>query len=113
MIYWKNAHPGDLLLLKSIKVLLEGHDKLLNFLFHPTQARLSASSEELLKGSRCFSSGEYLLFQMALDFWDGSGNTLFHDLYCTLGESKYLQVLKAIEHLKGREVKSIRFESAN
>lgn len=114
MIYWKNARPGDQLLLESIKILLNDHDKLLIFLFHPSDARLNDSGDRLLKKARCFSSGEYVLIKMALDFWDGSGNALFSDVYSTLDGSLYHQVLLAIEHLKGRRsIKSVTFNRAN
>ena len=113
MIHWKNAGSGDLLLLKSIKVLLRGHPRLMAFLFHPTEARLKASPKELLYKASAFSSGEYILVQVALDFWDGSGDALLSDLYATLDGDAYFQVLMAIESLKGREIKSIDFNLAN
>lgn len=99
-IHWKNADKNELRALEAIKILLEGHEKLLNHIFHPTEARLNAEPRTVLDCAQCFSSGEYILIQVALDFWDGSGKASLSDIYGFLDRAHYIRVLKSIEFLK-------------
>lgn len=83
---------------KSIEILLEGHPKLLDYLFNFETLSLCQSSEEIIKNSMVLSSGEQVLIKIALDFWDGSGNTLFTDIYKLLPPHLYKKVVKAINY---------------
>ncbi len=100
MIHWINAEENELLLLNSIKFLLKNHPKLLTYLFHPSKPRLTGDPLVLLDNARCFSSGEYLLVQIVIDFWDGSGGTKMMDIYSTLDKDLYSRFLKTVERLK-------------
>ncbi len=107
MINWIDAEENELQLLESIKFLLGNHRKLLHFLFHPSKPLLRSAPEVLLSEAGVFSSGEYLLVQIAIDFWDGTGNAKLADIYSILDRDIYIRVLKTIENLKWGHLKSL------
>ena len=113
MINWKNADENELLLLDSIKFLLKNHQKLLIFLLHPSKPRLNGDPQALLQDASCFSSGEYLLIQIAIDFWDGSGNAKLVDIYSILDRNIYLRPLKVIDRLKWKAINSSSYGRFN
>lgn len=103
-LLFTNAEPKEVpeecnrFIPKSIKIILEGHPKLLDYLFNYKTSGLCKSSEEIIESSRVLSSGEQVLIKLALDFWDGSGNTLLTEVYKILSPGLYKKVLKAINY---------------
>lgn len=64
---------AEVRLISSIHCLL-GHDEsLVYFFFHHKERKLRLPVDELLAEARALSSGEYLLIQAAIDFWNGEG----------------------------------------
>jgi hypothetical protein len=100
MFNWKTADESDKSLLKSIKFLLLGRDKLLEFMFNPHFPRLNDQPENLLHSSLSFSSGEQLLVRIALDLWDGSGGAHFRDIYSILDRETYVRAIQVIEKIR-------------
>jgi hypothetical protein len=79
MTNWKNPSLSDRKRYLIISKLFESHPKLLEYLFHPTKAELSAPPENLLQNP--YSSGEKILIQVAIDLWsNGCGGTQLMDL---------------------------------
>ncbi|MBC8553278.1 MAG: hypothetical protein H8D23_26970 [Candidatus Brocadiales bacterium] len=96
-INWKHADNHDLRVFNAIRKILKGYEKLLVFLFHTTEARLTSSPKHLLEQAKCFSSREYILIKVCLDLWDPhSGGTLLPDIV-SLDRRLYLRILQAIE----------------
>ena len=75
MATWDTADPDTYNRLIIIKKMLRGGNRLLEFLFHPSEAQLRVSPSSLLFESGCFSSGEQLLIRVALDIWSCDGDT--------------------------------------
>lgn len=100
MFLWKDANPSDLTLLQCISIFLGPYPNLLDFIFHKDLPRLRKPSEQLLEDALCFSVGEIILIQVALDFWDGSGHAMFCDFYKNLSPRNFQNVLKATEILR-------------
>lgn len=100
MIEWKGASEGDLRLLKAIKIVMEGHEKLINFMFHPEKARLVTSSDIILKHAACFSTGEVILIKIVLDIWDNSGKALLKEMFETLDYKKINQISQVMASLR-------------
>ena len=102
MINWKNAHEEDLLRLEAIKILFGRETRLLDFLFHPDKPRLSASLDLIKSDMRCFSSGEQVLINIALDIWSSDGGIHFDDLYATLDYRTFRRCMKALRFIKAK-----------
>ncbi len=100
MAFYELLDSTDLKLIKSIKILLSDHPKLFNFMFDQKAARLKAPSDRILDEAQHLSSGEYLLVQVALDLWDGSGHALFKDLRSILSHSNRKNLLESIKYLE-------------
>ena len=79
-IYWPTADTEDQKRLEVISNLLWPHEKLLLFLFKTNKPELNGSPEEMKERAQCFSSGERVLINLALDVWSGSGDTKVMDL---------------------------------
>lgn len=100
-INWVNATESDQELLKIIKFLLKRHTKLLQFLFNSKYPQLRAESEKLKREARCFSSGEYTLVTLALDLWDGSGDTKIRDIFNNLDRDLIKNAILVISKERG------------
>ena len=100
MINWKHASKDDLKRLKAIKIILDEHEKLLDFLFHPAKACLASSPESLKEKMRCFSSGEQVLLLIAMDVWGTYGGIHFDDLYTSLSDKSLKNCIKALSYVK-------------
>jgi hypothetical protein len=98
MMTWKNASVSDRKRYLIIAKLLESHPKLLEYLFHPKKAELSAPPEELLRNP--YSGGEKILIQVAIDLWSsGSGGTQLMDLNSLDGTHLY-RVIEAFTSIR-------------
>lgn len=83
-------------LIASIQVLFRHDERLIYFFFHHKRPELRLESAALLAEARGLSSGEYLLIQAALDFWNGEGNLRFAELLGGLDEENIWAVVQAI-----------------
>jgi hypothetical protein len=96
---WINASESDRRIFKAIEVLLTNHPKLLDFLFKKEEALLSSSPQLIKRKSRCFSSGEQVLIQIALDIWSGSGKAKFLDILNRLDIENTNHLILTIQYL--------------
>lgn len=99
MILWKNADPSDLKLLESISILLSKHPKLLDYIFCSTDPRLRASASEIKTDANSLSAGKNLLVRLALDIWSGEGEINFNEIYQTLDNENFTNLLKSMVFL--------------
>lgn len=70
------------------------------FLFSPNKPELRLPPDQLLEEAACFSHGEQILIQIALDIWCEQGKTRFTDLIEVLDEDSLLRVISAILHYR-------------
>jgi hypothetical protein len=87
-------------LVSSILHLFFNHEQLVPFLFHHQKRQLRATPPELLKEARCFSRGERILIQIALDFWSDSGSARISDIVEHLDDENLLLVIRAILRIR-------------
>ena len=99
MFCWKSAQDYEWRQIEAISLVLSKHYKLLEFLFEKQRPRLRRSPEDLLEESLCFSSGERTLIRVALDFWSGSGNAKIWELFETLDQGNFENVLVGLQYL--------------
>ena len=99
MTTWKNADPSDLKRLAAISTMLDGHPKLITFLFHPSKPELNDAPKTLQTRARAFSSGERVLINVGLDLWSDSGDTKVLDLF-TLDSECLRRAITALIALK-------------
>jgi len=97
---WKHACKSDLERLTAIEILFGRNRKLVDFLFHPVEAKLSASAESLKRKMNCFSSGEQILLLIAMDIWGTYGGIHFDDLYSRLDPQSFTNCIKALAYIK-------------
>ncbi len=95
-IHWPHADGDDLLRLKSIKILLGSQPQLLAYLFHKDKPCLQNPPEQILCSIGSFSHGEVILITLALDLWNGSGDTNLYVALRTLDEKCWLNFLMAL-----------------
>ncbi len=100
MFQWKDADPDDLKRLNTIMIFMQKYPSLLTFLFFKTKPELNGSPETIKKRSCCFSSGEQVLINIALDIWSNSGDAKINDLY-TLDPENFQNVVKALVRARG------------
>ncbi len=81
---------------EAIQLVFHKHPSLIDFMFEKNRKRLSDFPENLLKKAIAYSSGEYILIQVALDLWSGSGNVNLYDLLTTLDKENFKNVLNAL-----------------
>jgi hypothetical protein len=86
----------------SILHLFRHDERFRDFLFHHQERRLRDTPSELLKESRCFSRGERILIQVALDFWSDSGSARVSEIIEYLDDENILAFIRAI--LRFREM---------
>lgn len=72
---WKNVTTDEKKRFVIISKLLEKHPHFIEFMLDTEKPELRASPEEIREQAGCFSSGEQVLVSLALDFWNGSGET--------------------------------------
>ncbi len=99
---WEQASAGDLLRGEVISLILLDHPQLEEFLFHPSEARLRETPDQILKLSKSFSSGEQVLLRVALDIWSGTGDAKVSHLLRVLDEQSLVNVLNGLRFLVDR-----------
>jgi hypothetical protein len=77
---WEDARPADKKLFEAISLVCEKSPRLLDFLFDPNKPKLNRTPSELLNMARGFSSSDFLMVRIALDFWSGSGSIGVYEL---------------------------------
>ena len=100
MLNWRGASLYELQLSGVYERLFFNHSKLLAFLFEPEVPHLRRLPEDLLGDLGMFSSGEKVLIQLALDLWDGSGNTLFWDIFYRLDSETLSELIECLKYLE-------------
>ena len=97
-----SANLREVHLVKSIHAVL-GHDEsLLQFFFHHKRLELRVSEEELLQEAERLRPSEWILIKVALDFWNGKGETTLNEVLRILDDDSFIQVVSGI--LKFREI---------
>ncbi len=96
----KTSPHFDSLKIQAIHCLFESDERLLYFLFHHKKLELRESASELLKEARCFSRGEFLMVQVALDIWCGEGHVKLPELLSGLDDQNLLRVIRAIAKVR-------------
>ena len=90
----------EVYLVKSIHAVL-GHDEsLLQFFFHHKRLDLRVSEEELLQEAGELRPSEWILIKVALDFWNGKGETTLNELLRILDDDSLIQVVSGILEFK-------------
>lgn len=97
---WSEFTLQDVHRLKAIYLLLGADERLLEFLFDRFSARLRAEPGQLMREVGVFSYGEQLLIRAAMDVWSGSGAITLGQLLDTWDDQCWLQLIRAICHLK-------------
>jgi hypothetical protein len=87
-------------LISSILLLFRNHEHLRPFVFHHQKRELRDTPSALLKEARCFSRGERILIQIALDFWSDSGNARISDIVEYLDDENVLAVIRAVLRIR-------------
>lgn len=93
----KRVKDEDDFIAYPIKVVLESHPKLYEYLFNFKNYCLRDSPSNIIKDSIGLSSGEQLLIKIVLDLWDYSGNALLRDTYQLLDPHSFQRVMLAIK----------------
>ena len=97
---WSELDRLDKVKLEAIQILLCHHSKLFLFLFDPLNYCLNTSPDVLLEKATCFSSGEYILIQMALDIWSSSGYAHIYELLLHLDYKNFCRAIEAFHLLR-------------
>lgn len=101
MIDWKYACPSDKKLLYAIARLFCNRTELLDFFFHSTQSKLSASPEKIREMSRAFCSGDEFLIRLALDIWSQDGGINFNEIYQKVDDNNFYNIIATLGYLRG------------
>lgn len=96
----ENKKTYEQKLLESIYLVCKKHPQLVNFTFNKTKTRLSDQPQNILREAFAFSSGEYVLVQVMLDLWSGSGHVNLYDIVSTLDDENFKNVIMALLHLR-------------
>ncbi len=96
MFQWQESSNDDRRRLEAISSILHNNSNLLGFMFSKREARLNGSSEQILRAAGEFSTSEQVLIQVALDIWDGSGETKLMDIYQRLDWPHTVNILKTL-----------------
>lgn len=99
MIQWIPRSEDEYRLVEAISLAVGRHDDLIDFLFDPARPRLRIASGQLIRKSTSLSSGEQLLIRIALDIWNASGNVKIRELFNTLDQEDFENVLLALQYL--------------
>lgn len=84
----------------AISILMANDPKLLDFILNEKRDCLADSAENLKYEAGCFSSGEKILIQIALDIWDDCGGSRLGDVIHTLDSIRFEAFLRALEILR-------------
>ena len=102
-IQWKNASMSDEFLLSAIKKLFKTKQHFVNFMFHPSQAKLAFASEEIIEMAMGLGSGYDLLVRIALDIWSGEGGINFNEIYQKLDTQSFNEVVSVLQMLHKKQ----------
>jgi len=102
MIDWKNACSSDKKLLYAIARLFRNRAGLLDFFFHSTQSKLSASPEKIRKMARAFCSGDEFLVRLALDIWSQDGGINFNEIYQKVDDDNFYNIIATLGYLRDK-----------
>ena len=92
---WEDASAGDLKTLESVIFMLGRYqNKILPMIFHKSIPRLVAPRDQIIASTRCFSSGEQILVELALDLWERVGITPIFSVFHVLDLSTLKRVVK-------------------
>jgi len=100
-LYWSNLTSHDERMRDTMEYLFSQHPKLLHFVFNPDHPELRAQPEILLQDAQCFSTGEKILIQVALDLWDACGNARISDIIHRLDRHHFVKVLMLMQQCRG------------
>lgn len=89
-------------------MIFSGDEHWNQFLFSHKKPELRLPPEELLEEAACFSHGEQILIQVALDIWGEQGKTRLTDLIEILDEDAFLRVIAALLHFRELTVDDLR-----
>jgi len=84
----------------AIHWLLSNDERFIEFLFSHKKPELRAPSDELLSEARCFSRGEQLLIQVAIDFWSREGDAKLSDLLDAWDDDRWRAFIDGVIRLK-------------
>lgn len=96
---WEFARASECLRGEAISLVLLDYGHIMDFLFHPFEARLRSTPVEILRLSKSFSPGERLLIRVALDIWSGSGGATVYELLEMLNEEALANTLNGLRFL--------------
>ncbi len=97
MDYWTEAHQSENKLFEAMLILISKSPHLRKFLFNESSQRLNSNPDQLLRCSRGFASGEYILIKICLDLWCENGKISVHELF-HLDLDLFNLTLKALRH---------------
>lgn len=97
---WQYSSLSDSHRLVAIYRLLDGDEKLLQFLFDLREPKLRLSADCLLSEAECLSHGEKLLILAGIDLWCGEGHLDLGDALSTWDDKNFTHFIQAICHLK-------------
>ena len=92
----------------AIERIFAGDEHWNQFLFSHKNPELRLPPEDLLAESVCFSHGERILIQVALDLWSEQGKTRLTDLIEVLDEEAFLRVIAALLHFRELAMDDLR-----
>ncbi len=99
-IQWKAASPDELIILRSIFLLVGSDPRLLRFLFDPHAPRIRKRPGVLRDDAWMFSPAEQLAVGVALDFWCGAGHVQLWELIEVWDAEQWGRFIRAIGELK-------------
>lgn len=97
---WPGADEGAIKLFKSISMLLDNNQEILDFLFDPKSPRLRRRAGILRDDAWKFSEEDQLFVRVALDLWSGSGHVQLWELAEAWGPEIWKRFSTAILQLK-------------
>jgi len=100
---WENASPTDEFLLSAIKKLFKTKQHFVNFMFHPSEAKLAFASEEIIEMAMGLGSGYDLLVRISLDIWSGEGGINFNEIYQKLDTQNFNEVVSVLQMLHRKQ----------
>lgn len=105
-INWQSATKQEQKLLEGISILTAHREDLLRFLLDPLKPRLRQRPGILRDESWCFSHGEVLVIQAALDLWSGGGHLQIWECIEIWDNENWLRFLAAIGTIRGLDLQT-------
>lgn len=93
-----DCNLADSHLIQSISVLFHHDEMLLEFFFHHKYPRPRLASKELLREAMALGPCQQVLIKVALDVWDGSGETSFNEILRVLDEENLIRVISLVSY---------------